>query len=829
MNDTYRELHRGMGVAVAERTVLRRMAQDDGRVLTPDEIAAGVPYRWETWGEVAQRVAAGNASLVLFTDEEAARATAELPHHTPVEILAGLADNAAVGEFQREYEPLRWHLANGTVLMSGRHLQHGDATQASRTIECFTNCATSATSFLLFYLLLNGSGVGRCYDDDMIVVDWDDAPNLRVVLDESHADFIWGRHESVRDAEHKYGRGRGVMWFEVPDSREGWAKALEVYENAAFQKRHGNKMLILDFSKVRPKGSPIGGMQNRPASGPVPLMDAFMKASSLKGAGLDPWKQALYIDHYFAECVLVGGARRAARMAVKTWRDRNVLDFIRIKRPVEFGTLDYEGVLQYRQSLVAAGQMPPNSFLWSANDSVGVDDEFWRLVLEVRRGDAEFMSEDAQHARRVFREVTGCSYADGTGEPGLLNQHKLVDKSDGWVDLDRGDFVGHSRYQPEPETAILMAKLARRAKRKKHRMIVNPCSEINLLLLGGYCVIGDGVPYHAQTLEEAADGLRVIVRALIRTNRMEALYHREVARTNRIGVGLTGVHEFAWKFFRVGFRDLVAHNIETDRPVLGADGWPVVTAESSVKERAAAFWHTLGRFAREVQEEAVAYSRKLGMVAPHTCRTVKPSGSVSKLFGLTEGWHLPSMREYLRWVQFRHDDPLVQQYAAAGYPTRELKSYEGTTIVGFPTAPTITEIMPPELIVTAAEATPEEQYKWVQLGEHYWLRGIEADGTPLADNCSSQISYTLKYDPTKVSYAEFAEMMRRYQPTIKCCSVMPQEDVASYEYQPEQPLTKAEYERVTRGLKQQMTGDIGKEHVDCANGACPVDFNTERK
>jgi hypothetical protein len=35
-------------------------------------------------------------------------------------------------------------------------------------MEVFTNCATAANTFLLFYLLLNGSGVGRAYDDDMI-------------------------------------------------------------------------------------------------------------------------------------------------------------------------------------------------------------------------------------------------------------------------------------------------------------------------------------------------------------------------------------------------------------------------------------------------------------------------------------------------------------------------------------------------------------------------------------------------------------------------------------------------------------------------------------
>ena len=169
-----------------------------------------------------------------------------------------------------------------------------------------------------------------------MIVDWDNAPTVKCVLEDSHPDFDWSAHESVRDAKHKYGNAKNIMWFRVPDSREGWAKALELWENAAFEKIHKDKMLLLDFSDVRPSGSPIGGMQNRPASGPVALMNAFHKADTIKGAGLDPWKQAIYIDHYFAECVLVGGARRSARMSTKFWKDNNIFDFIKVKRPIEY-------------------------------------------------------------------------------------------------------------------------------------------------------------------------------------------------------------------------------------------------------------------------------------------------------------------------------------------------------------------------------------------------------------------------------------------------------------------------------------------------------------
>ena len=71
-------------------------------------------------------------------------------------------------------------------------------------------------------------------------------------------------------------------------------------------------------------------------------------------------------------------------------------------------------------------------------------------------------------------------------------------------------------------------------------------------------VIADVVPYHAgkvgtlrdtrshaKVLEDwdrdAEDAFRVATRALIRVNTMDCLYKKEVQRTNRIGVGITGL------------------------------------------------------------------------------------------------------------------------------------------------------------------------------------------------------------------------------------------------------------------------------------------------
>lgn len=753
MSKNKRNFHAGMGQAVAERTILRK--KENGK--------------WETWSDVAERVAAGNASLCKTKKEQ-----------------------------ESEYEILHKHLLSATTLMSGRHLQHGDESQKDRNMEVFTNCSTSSTSFMLFYLLMNGSGVGRSYDDDMMMVNWDNAPALRCVLSETHPNFDFSAHESVRDAQHKYGNGKDVLWHLVEDTREGWAKALEIWENAAFEKIHKDKLFILDFSNVRPKGSPINGMQKRPASGPVPLMNAFNKAASMKNTGIPKWQQTIYIDHYFAECVLVGGARRAARMSTKHWKDKTVLDFITIKRPIEFKDKNVSQIEEIRKT------SSPMGFLWSSNNSVAVDKEFWNL-LNVKKGTDEYNEETAKHAREVYKLIVSASYGDGTGEPGFINVDKLNQNKEGTDKLIGTEcIIGSKKYEVNEDTHLYINKLFKKATKKQHFMICNPCGEISIAVWGAFCTIADVVPFHAKDLEEAEEAFRAVTRALIRVNTMDSVYSKEVQRTNRIGVGMTGVHEFAWKFFKLGFKDLID------------------------EEKSKDFWMTLSRFKRAVQEEALLYSKKIGVNVPHSDTTIKPAGTTSKLFGLTEGWHLPSMKWYLRWVQFSKSDPLVKKYEKNGYPTKELNSYQNTVIIGFPTTPVITELGMEDQLITAAEATPEEQYKWLTLGEKYWIRGVDEEGEPLKEDTGNQISYTLKYDPKKVDFKLFSKTLKLNQQMIKCCSVMPQEDRSSYEYLPEESVTKAEYENVIRKIRSSMEEDIGQEHVDCENGACPIEFKSDK-
>ena len=591
----------------------------------------------------------------------------------------------------------------------------------------------------------------------------------------------------------------GAVYHRVADSREGWAKAVELLEAMAFR-RERHRVLLLDLSAIRPAGTPIAGMQGRPAPGPLSLLRALLRireevieparAHPRDNDVLQPWEQALRLDHILSVEVQGGGARRAARMATKTWRDPGALRFVQLK--AEGG-------------------------LWTANHSLMVDRDFWHRVGQDQRDDDSL----TRHARAVFDAATRCAYRNG--EPGFLNGDRLEDVRTGaaWkkpVYDDGGDM--RSRRYAVDHAAGLLAELSRRAARSRFPAITNPCGEVVLHVTGGYCVVADFAPLLAcpVALESLApgvipdhvaarwdarveDSVRLGVRFLIRVNLMDALYAREVRRTNRIGIGPTGLHEWAWMRFGLGFRDLLD------------------------EARAAPFWTMLAHLSAAAKAEALEYAAERGLNPPLTVTTVKPAGTTSKLFGLTEGAHLPARRQYLRWVQFRGgrdaagawlpgSDPLLGVYDARGYPVRSLHSFPGMSVVGFPALPLALRLGLGERLVTAPEATPEEQYAWLALLERHWI-GAER---------GNQVSYTLKFNADRIDLTAFRNLLRTHQPHVRGCTLLPvrEEDALGHEYLPEQDVDAARFAALLAGIRDPGLHEaIDPAWLACAAGVCP--------
>lgn len=780
IKDIY-EVPEGMPLAVFQNKYsrIKKLVVNENFNLNEPESATNIRLKpvYQTWEERITDVVEGNFSL------DPRLVQGDRPDPDFFERLNDLKrEEIAYREFRETLKLSK----QGVMPYAGRHLQHGDRNQRYKLGELFTSCSTAMFAWVEFLLLLKGSGVGRDYSSDICWVDWDYMPDCRFVLEGpdqwgngGHPDYQpW--IESLQSARHKYdSESERVRWFDVEDSAEGWVKMVMILETAAFHKNNKDHLFVFNLTPIRPAGTPIKGQQNRPASGPVPLIEAMHRVLSIKGAGFKPWKQALFIDDYLAACVACGGVRRAARIAVKYWKDRDALEFADIKR---------EG------------------FLKSANNSILVDKEFWELVANPTNREPW-----AVHARRVFAAATEAAYHDGTGEPGFINVDQLSWSDEGidsiTVDNYIDPYYDQNVIKVHRKTREMIAYILEKAKQKKYKVIVNPCAEVPIAVWGAYCTIGDVCGTYARTPEEFKRACWLMARALIRVNLMKYMYSAEVNRTMRIGVGMIGIFEFAWNHFQLTLHDILLSDKDPE-------GESVKHTEPDTYARSLKFAKFIDECREAVEQSATEYAKEIGVNVPHTFLILKPAGTASKVLNSTEAANPPTNNYYLRNNQYPENDPQYLELRKRGYPWRDVShAYAGHHIIGFPTKQQISDIMGDNTVVSA-DLTVQDQYDWLRWLEKHWFGGPGKNG---------QVSFTMKYYPDRVSFKEFQRILIEQQSTVKCCSWMQIMDMSKFPYQPEEPITEEDYYMYMDRIEKVEAEGFEDSELECPGGFCPIE------
>jgi ribonucleoside-triphosphate reductase len=312
----------------------------------------------ETWPETVERVVDGNLKL-------------------------GGGKWIAPGERQQLVDMM----TEFKILPAGRHLWASGVAGRQYLFNCHVSGwgedITEHFEFT-FMRLMEGGGVGANYSNSYlekygpILGEYE----VHIVCDPAHPDY-----QKLEDAG-VLSRTYDSEWpgsFEVEDSREGWAAGL-VDLVGTYYREAKNRNRVFDVSRVRGEGARLKTFGGR-ASGPLPLAVMLREVSDvLNGAsqhGMLTGLEAMGIDHAIAKCVVSGGNRRSARMAIMHWADPQIFDFLRCK---------------------ASGDKH-----WTTNISVEVDDSFWWQQGKM----------DAYHAHSVLRGI-----AEGmltNGEPGVWN------------------------------------------------------------------------------------------------------------------------------------------------------------------------------------------------------------------------------------------------------------------------------------------------------------------------------------------------------------------------------------------------------------------------
>ena len=207
-----------------------------------------------------------------------------------------------------------------------------------------------------------------------------------------------------------------------------------------------------------------------------------------------------------------------------------------------------------------------------------------------------------------------------------------------------------------------------------------------------------------------------------------------------------------------------------------------------------------------VREFDVAYSEKHGWPVSIKLTTIKPSGTLSLLPGVTPGCH-PGYSQYMiRRVRLASNHSLVQVIKDHGYPVEYVRGFDGTddrtTVVAeFPMAY-------PEGTKLAEQMTAIDQLEVVRRLQSEW-----------SDNA---VSCTVYY--RKEELPEIKEYLAKfYDKNFKSLSFLLHSD-HGFAQAPLEAITKEEYEkRMAKSTPiSGITEQLDMDGDDCDSGACPV-------
>jgi adenosylcobalamin-dependent ribonucleoside-triphosphate reductase len=287
---------------------------------------------------------------------------------------------------------------------------------------------------------------------------------------------------------------------------------------------------------------------------------------------------------------------------------------------------------------------------------------------------------------------------------------------------------------------------------KDHRVMgTNPCGEQSLEsyelcnLVETFPINHKNIADYAETLKYAYLYAKTVT--LMRTH--DSRTNQVMTRNRRIGLSQSGIVE---NLHRVGFRQ---HMVWSD------DGYDIVCG-----------WDK-------------TYSEWLGVPESIKKTTVKPSGSVSLLPGVTPGIHYPHSEYYIRRIRVAKTSHLVAAMIEAGYHVEpDLNLANSTVVVDFP-------VHEPYFTKSKKDVSMMEQLELASQMQSYW-----------SDN---QVSVTV----TIKEGEDVAMALSMYETRLKSVSFLPISD-HGYKQAPYEEITKDIYEEMLLTLKKPKL-NIGME------------------
>lgn len=374
--------------------------------------------------------------------------------------------------------------------------------------------------------------------------------------------------------------------------------------------------------------------------------------------------------------------------------------------------------------------------------------------------------------------------------------------------------------------------------------VFNPCGEITLPNASPCNLFELNLPRIHQLIESGVEddslyeeatylAARYAYRITFRPYEWEAT--RDVVyRHRRLGVGITGITD--WVLMRFG-----------QKAILGFDDDGNAKYNEEVTE-------ALDRLYQYVKESNLAQAHDLNANPSIKVTTVKPSGTVSLLMGVSPGQHYHWAPYMIRRIRLAASAPLVPVLKECGYHIEEAivgfqndgtpKYDPNTLVVEFPVkAPTAEHAN----FQSAGDVPLREQAALQALLATYWSdNAVSAtlsfkkaqpkpvyfeDGSKLLDRFGNpQLEIDQREEDRVID--EIADLLDRYKGVIKSTSLLPHA-TDTYPQMPYEEISEEKYGEMVAKLTAKpwevMNGDISAEteEVDdvvgeCLGGSCPI-------
>jgi hypothetical protein len=202
-----------------------------------------------------------------------------------------------------------------------------------------------------------------------------------------------------------------------------------------------------------------------------------------------------------------------------------------------------------------------------------------------------------------------------------------------------------------------------------------------------------------------------------------------------------------------------------------------------------------------------AYSAKMGWPESIKLTTVKPSGTLSLLAGVTPGCHPGYSRYHIRRIRIAAGSNLIQMCRDKGYKVEAQRNFDGTTdpntfVVEFPCSY-------PAHSVFAGDVSAVEQLETVKRLQTEW-----------SDNA---VSCTIYYKPEEIPEIKLW-LKGNYNESVKTCSFLLHSD-HGFDQAPFEEISEELYKELKAKTEPIIDVEVDENDVEleeCATGACPI-------